>query len=207
MSVGASGPEGGPPRDPGTQTVKAVVVTAIAIALALIVLFHAKGNGAASAATGSTSHKTGTTTTTIGVTGPTTTATTLPPVTPANVRLQVLNGVGSGNYSTQWSNKLRANPGYDTLAPNDATHTVASSQIYIITAGYLPEAKALAAAVKLPVSAIVTATPPPSTAPIPANDLSAADLVLVIGPDLEATAATPAGSTSSTTAAHTTTSS
>lgn len=183
------------------------MVTAIAIALALVVLFHAKGNGSASAATGSAAHHTSSTTTTTPVTGPTTTATTLPPVTPANVRLQVLNGVGSGNYSSEWSTKLRANPGYDTLAPNDATHTVASSQIYIITAGYLPEAKALATAVGLHTSAIVTATPPPSTAPIPANDLSAADLVLVIGPDLESTATTPAGSTTATTAAHTTTSS
>lgn len=204
MSTGASGPEGPPPRDPGTQTVKAVVVTVVAIVITLVVLFHAKGNGSASASTGGTAGH-GTTTTTAPVTGPTTTSTTLPPVTPQNIRLQVLNGVGSGNYSGEWSTKLHANPGYNTLAPNDATHTVASSQIYIITAGYLPEAKALARAVSLPTSAIVTATPPPSTAPIPANNLSNADLVLVVGPDLEAGATSPSASTSATTAGAATT--
>lgn len=196
MSTGASGPEGSPARDPGTQTVKAVIVTAIAIAIALILLFHDPGSGSASGAAGGTGGAGHVTTTTAPVTGPATTSTTMPPVTPQNVRLQVLNGVGSGNYSSEWSTKLHASPGYDTLAPNDATHTVASSQIFIITAGYLPEAKALAKTVGLPTTAIVTSTPPPSTAPIPANDLSAADLVLVIGPDLEASATTPSASTS-----------
>jgi hypothetical protein len=120
---------------------------------------------------------------TTSVTGVSST-TTLALVAPSQIKLQVLNGVGSGSYSSEFSTKLHTTPGYDTLAPNNATVTVGASSIYIVTPGFLPEAKALAAAVGLPTTVIVQTTPPPSTAPIPAADLTAANLVLVIGPDL-----------------------
>jgi hypothetical protein len=100
----------------------------------------------------------------------------------------VLNGTGSGQLATQWSNKLKANPGYNTLAPADATATVPRSEIFIVTPGYLREAEALAATVGLTSAAINPTTPPPASAPIPSSARANANLVLVIGPDLAAKA-------------------
>ena len=158
------------------------MVTVVAVLIAVLVLHHKFSSGAASSASPPTT-KARVTTTTINVLGSTTT-TTVQAVTAPNIRLQVLNGVGSGDYAGEFSVKLHANPGYNTLAADDATAKVGASQIYIVTAGYLPEAKALAATLGLSASSVVATVPPPSTAPIPAGDLNKSDLVLVVGPDL-----------------------
>ena len=76
----------------------------------------------------------------------------------------------TGSLAGEWSAKLKANPGYNTLAPDNATAKVAQSEIYVVTPGYLPEANALAVAVGLPVTAVNPTTPPPATAPDPAAD-------------------------------------
>jgi hypothetical protein len=180
----AGSTEGPPARDPGTQTVKAVVVTVVAVLIAVLVLHHRFSAGSPTAA-GAT--KPTTTTTTINVTNSSTTTTT-PLVTPPNIRLQVLNGVLTGNLASEFNAKLHASPGYNTLDAENATAKVGASQIYIVTAGYLPEADALAATLGLSTSSVVATVPPPSTAPIPSADLAKADLVLVIGPDLVAKA-------------------
>jgi hypothetical protein len=164
-----------------------LVVTVIAVVIAVLILHHNGEGSSSAAATGPTTTQSANTTTTISVTGVPTT-TTVPLVSPPEIRLQVLNGIGTGSYAGEFSTKLHATPGYNTLAPDNATATAQSSAIYIVTTGYLPEAKALAATVGLPASAIVQTTPPPSTAPIPAADLTKADLVLVIGPDLRSKA-------------------
>jgi hypothetical protein len=163
-----------------------VAVTVVAIVIAVLLLHHA--GSASSAKLGSSTsttkpHKSTTTTLNV-IGGGSVTTTTQAPVPPAQVRLQVLNGVGTGSYAGEFSTKLHANPGYNTQAPDNATATVGSSAIYIVTAGYLPEAKALATTLGVSPSIIVQTTPPPSTAPIPALDLTKADLVLVVGPDL-----------------------
>ena len=188
MSASTPGSNDGPPaRDPGTQTVKAVVVTVVAVLIAVLVLHHHAGSSNAAVPAGSTTRTTkppNSTPSTTSVTGISTTTTTTPPVSPHEIKLQVLNGVGTGNYSSEFSTKLHTTPGYNTLAPNNATAAVQASSIYIVTPGYLPEAKILATTLALPASVIVQTTPPPSTAPIPAADRTAADLVLVVGPDL-----------------------
>jgi len=164
-----------------------VAVTLVAVLVAVLLLHHA--GSAATTKTGTpTTKPTKSTTTVPNVIGTGSTSTTQPPVPPAQVRLQVLNGVGTGSYAGQFSAKLHASPGYNTLAPDNATGTVGSSSIYIITAGYLPEAEALATTLGVSKSIIVATTPPPSTAPIPAADLPKADLVLVPRPNLEAKA-------------------
>jgi hypothetical protein len=96
----------------------------------------------------------------------------------------VLNGVGSGQLAAQWSNKLKANPGYHTLPPADATSTVPKSEIYVITPGYQREADALATTVGLTKASIIPTAPPPASAPIPTSARTNANLVLIIGPDL-----------------------
>jgi hypothetical protein len=160
----------------GVQTVKAVIVIAVLVVLGIAVLARATTGHNVASASSTTS------TTTI----PSTTSTTLVPA--AQVKLQVLNGVLTGSLAGEWTTKLKANPGYNTLPALDATSKVTSSQIYVVTTGYTPEADALAAVVGLPTSAVNTTIPPPSTAPIPSSVLSSANLVLVIGPDLAASA-------------------
>ena len=169
----------GPQRrqEGGTQTGKAIVVIVVMMVLGWIVLHHGSSNPAAPA------HRASATATTTTV--PSTTTTLVPP---ASIKVQVLNGTGSGNLAGQWSTKLKTTGGYDTLAPDDSTSKVTASAIYVITPGYVPEAYALATAVGLPPSAVNTTVPAPSGAPIPTSERAKADLVLVVGPDLAASA-------------------
>jgi hypothetical protein len=176
---------GGSSADGGTQTLKAVVLIAAVVVVGILVLAH-NPRSTATQTTGTTKpphHSSSTTVTTVP--RPTTTTTLVPA---ASTKLQVLNGTGGGNLATQWTAKLKANPGYATQPPNDATSKVASSQIYVITPGFLPEAYALARTVGLPSSAVVTTIPPPANAPIRAAERANSNLVLVIGPDLASTA-------------------
>lgn len=161
----------------GTQTGKAIVVIVVMMVLGWIVLRHGTGSPAAASRTPAAAS----TTTTV----PPTTTTLVPA---ASVKVQVLNGTGSGNLASQWTSKLKTTAGYNTLAPDDATSKVTASVIYVITPGYVGEAYALATAVGLPASAVNTTVPAPSSAPIKASERANADLVLVIGPDLAASA-------------------
>jgi hypothetical protein len=167
----------------GTQTGKAVLVIAVVIIVGWLVLAKTSGSTHA-ASTATTAHHT--TTTAVHPAGPTTTVAPLVP--PSSIKLQVLNGLLTGSLAGQWSTKLKANPGYNTLPPDNATAKVAASEIYIVTPGYQREANALALAVGLPVTAVNQTIPPPSTAPIPAAARTTANLVLVIGPDLAGSA-------------------
>ncbi len=124
----------------------------------------------------------------------TTTASTIPPSTttttilpPSQVKVQVLNGVLTGNLASEWSAKLKNQFGYITLPPDNATEKVPTSIIYVLTPGYQPEAQHLATSVGLPASAVFPEVPAPATAPIPASARTSANLVLIIGPDLAAT--------------------
>jgi hypothetical protein len=173
------------PPSSGTQTVKAVVVIAAVVIIGVVVLHHNPKSTVVS--TTSTTHaRHSTTTTKSGV--PATTTTTVPLVPPSSIKLQVLNGVLTGSLAGEWSVKLKANPGYNTLPPDNATAKVAQSEIYVLTPGYLPEARSLAAAVGLPAGAVNPTVPAPLSAPIPPAERTAANLVLVIGPDLAGSA-------------------
>jgi len=174
-----------PPRDGGIDTAKAVVLIVVLALIGIVVL--AKSSTPASSKT-STSHQTTRTTVSTSPTSSALSTTTTTLVAPANVKLQVLNGVGSGSYAGLWTAKLKANPGYQTLPPDNAPSVVASSAIYIVMPGYEAEARALAATVGLPASAINLTVPPPATAPITLSSRNNANLVLVIGPDLTGTA-------------------
>ncbi len=161
---------------------RAIVLIAVLVIVAIGVLSRSSGHPAVStrASAGTSAPATTTPTTAAATTTPTT-------VVPASqVKLQVLNGVLTGSLAGQWSNKLRANPGYQTLPPDNATSKVTSSAIYILTPGYQPEAASLAATVGLPSSAINPTVPAPASAPIPNSERATANLVLVIGPDLAA---------------------
>jgi LytR cell envelope-related transcriptional attenuator len=177
------GPGQGPGSGDGIHTLKALVLIVVVVLIGWAVLDHTtKPSHASAAATSPTTAPPSATTV------PATPTTTVAVIPPSQIKLQVLNGVGSGQLAAEWSNKLKTNPGYNTLAPNDATTTVAKSEIYIVTPGYLREADALAVTVGLTSASINPTAPPPASAPIPASARSAANLVLVIGPDLAGTA-------------------
>jgi hypothetical protein len=167
----------GTPRDGGVHAGKAALVIAVVVLIGVLVLHHSKTSKVGAATSTSRSPAASSTTT-----APSTTTTTVVP--PASIKLQVLNGTGSGNLASRWATKLRTSPGYNTLAPDDSTSKVTQSEIFVETPGYLPEAYALAAAVGLSQSAVNTTVPAPASAPIPATERSKANLVLVIGPDL-----------------------
>lgn len=175
-------------RDAGTQTGKAVVLVVVAFLIAFALLRHTGSVKTASASTPtkkSPPAAAGTTTTS----STSTTTTTVPLVAPSQIKLQVLNGLLTGPLSADMSAKLKASPGYDTLPPDNATQKVLKSAIYVITPGYLPEAKVLAKAAGLPQSDINTTIPAPSSTPIVASERAQANLVLVIGPGLGSTLA------------------
>ncbi len=175
------GPGSGPGSGDGIHTLKALALIVVVVLIGWVVLHHTtKTHGATPSASSPTTAPRSSTT----VPGGSTTTTTVAVIPPSSIKLQVLNGVGSGQLATEWSNKLKANPGYDTLAPADATATVPTSRIYIVTPGYLREADALAATVGLTAAAIVPTAPPPATAPIPTTARTNSNLVLIIGPDL-----------------------
>ena len=144
----------------GIHTLKAVALIAVVVLIGWAVLHHTTkpAHGSSSSASSPTTTPGSPTT----VPGASTTTTTVALIPPSSIKLQVLNGTGSGQLATQWSNKLKANPGYNTLAPADATATVPRSEIFIVTPGYLREAEALAATVGLTSAAINPTTPPPA---------------------------------------------
>ena len=166
----------------GMHTGRAILVILLVVVVGWLVLHHRT----------TTTHA-GTTPTTAATQPAVTTPATTPPTTvalvpPANIKLQVLNGMLTGSLSGEWNAKLKANPGYDTLGALNATARVAASEIYVVTPGYRREADALAVAVGLPATAVNATTPPPTSAPIPGGVASTANLVLVIGPDLAGSA-------------------
>lgn len=168
----------------GSGGLKAVVLIVVAVAVGVAVLSRVGSGHTTGSSTGSHSATT-TVVTTTTVPASTTTTTTVPA---SQVKVQVLNGVGYGSLAGEWSEKLKSDFGYVTEPADNATKTVSSSEIYILTSGYLAEAEALAKNVGISDSAIDQTIPPPTSAPIPSSERSTANLVLVIGPDLESKA-------------------
>jgi hypothetical protein len=160
---------------------KALVLIAVLVVVGVVILARS-GSGTSKVATGGHRGTAAASTTTLA---PSTTTTSVLPA--SQVKVQVLNGIGSGSYAGQWSTKL-ATKGYVTEKPDDATTRVPTSIIFILTPGYQAEANQLAATVGLSESAVDPTIPPPSSAPIPATERNTANLVLVIGPDLQGSA-------------------
>jgi hypothetical protein len=202
MSMRERGPgRGGVMRDGATNTGLAAIIIIVAVVVAVVVLHH---NGSSKAVTAPT---TGSTTTTTIIPGkPTTTlkgsaatGTTLPgssttaggvsttTVAPSGVKVLVLNGASfTLPLASEFTEKVKA-LGYDALTPNNASGTVKASQIYVETAGFAPEADALAKSLGLTAAAVDTT--PTTTQPLsPGTAATGANLVLVVGPDLAAKA-------------------
>lgn len=170
--------------DGGVQWAKALALIAVLVVLGVVILDKTQNSPATRTST-STRHGAAGSTTTSTVPAPTTTTTLLPA---AQVKVQVLNGIGTGSYAGLWTTKLKTQFGYVTEPADDATTKVPTSIIYVLTPGYGPEANQLAARVGLPASTVYPTIPPPAAAPIKTSERATANLVLVVGPDLQGTA-------------------
>lgn len=177
-----SRPTGGraPRNDGGVQWFRALVLIAVLVVVGILILAKSSSSPSTKASSG---HPNGHSTTTVTTVPPSTT-TTAPPLPASQVKVQVLNGLRSGNLASQWNSKLKSQYGYQTGPPDDATSTVNSSMIYIITPGYEAEAQQLAARIGLTSAAVNPTVPAPATAPVPASERANANLVLVVGSDL-----------------------
>jgi hypothetical protein len=172
--------------DGGIEWGKALVLIVVLVVIGVVIL-NKTGSSSTPARTAGTGHH-GTTGSTTTTTLPAPSTTTTPALAPAQVKVQVLNGVLTGNLASQWSTKLKSRFGYVTELPDNATAKVPTSIIYVITPGYQAEAIQLATAVGLTASAVYPTIPPPASAPIPTAERSTANLVLMIGPDLASSA-------------------
>lgn len=159
---------------------KALLLVAVLVVIGVAILAHSSSTKSTSAGTPA-SVAASTSTTTL----PTST-TTLALLPPSEVKVLVLNGASPGEpLASEWSAKLDAK-GYTTEPPNNATATVSASAIYVVTPGYVAEAQQLAQVIgdpSLPIDQTIT-----SAAPIPSGGTATANLILVIGPDLAASA-------------------
>lgn len=168
--------------DGGVQWFRALVLIIVLVAIGAVILAKTS-NGTATRTASSTAHPKATTTVT--TLPPSTTSTTLLPS--GQVKVQVLNGLRTGSLSSQWVAKLKSQFGYQTGPPDDATATVTTSVIYVLTPGYQPEADQLAARVGLTPASVDPTVPAPASAPIPVAERTSANLVLIVGQDLAGT--------------------
>jgi hypothetical protein len=125
------------------------------------------------------------------------TTTTLPPKTPAEVTVIVLNGTSVGGAAGKYSTAI-GSAGYQMLEPGDAATKIPATQVFF-TPGFEREAAAVALAAGAPATVTPAALPTP-----PPGEVGAAGVVVVIGADLASltpTTAAPdatAGSTTTT---------
>jgi hypothetical protein len=112
---------------------------------------------------------------------------------PAQVKVIALNASGVAGVANKASQAL-ARAGYQVLPAGNADKRATASYVYF-TAGFTAEARQLAMGLGL---ATTTVLPLPS--PPPAPSLEAADVVIVIGPDLASKLQAAAARTTTTTA-------
>lgn len=172
-----------PGSDGGVQWFRALVLIVVLVVIGAVILAKSTNSPASHTATGTSKPRSTTTVTTVA---PSTTSTTLLPS--GQVKVQVLNGLRTGSLSSEWVAKLKTQFGYATGPPDDATAVVTTSVIYVLTPGYQAEAEQLAARVGLSNASVDQTVPAPASAPIPPAERTSANLVLIIGNDLAATA-------------------
>ncbi len=158
-----------------THLLKAVVLVVVVVVIAILVLREQRPSSGSAAGVGTT------TTSTLRSAASTTTTSTVALLAPAQVKLQVLNGLRTGNLAGKETTKLATSPGYATLPPNDTTVRTTASVIYCAS-GYYAEGLQLSTTVGLAKSAVRHRIP--TSAPLPSGVKGNADLILVIGTSL-----------------------
>jgi hypothetical protein len=178
---------------------RGIALVVVGVALGVILLHTVGKPPAGSVASVAAAPVASTTTTTTAAPPPTTAA----PRPPAQVKTLVANGTKTTGAGAKVSDTLRK-AGYNVLAPTNTTTTAPSTAVLFVP-GFAGEAGAVATALSLPQSTVM---PLPASSPV--TNAQAADVIVVVGPDLAGQGAAapatsaPAPSTSST-IAHTST--
>jgi len=193
MSSGGD-PGGGDPHHevPPVRVVRGVALVAVGVVIG-VVLFHTVGRPQGGSVASIAAPATSSTTTTAPA--PTTTAAARPP---AQVKTLVANGTKASGAGAKVSDTLRK-AGYNVLAPTNTTTTAVSSAVLFLP-GFASEAGAVATALGL-----APATVMPVPTPSPVANVQAANVVVVVGPDLAGPGAPASGASTTSTTAHTTT--
>lgn len=173
----------------GLAAGRAAALLAVAVVLGIILLNAADDTPSTAVSTGTDDTTPDEVTTS---TLPTTTIVTLPPRTPADVKIIAANGTDVKGVAKRATDQLKA-AGYNVLSPTDASAKAQSSAIYY-AGDFVREAEVVAVGLGLPPTAVQPLPTPP-----PLADARGANLVLVVGPELAAQLA--ASATPSTTAA------
>jgi len=190
----AAGPLNQPPDrarespDPTSASVRGVILLVIALILGIFILNKTQGGGAATPV--SSEPRTTTTKAAKGVT------TSTPPSTravrqPAAIKVLAANGSGVAGLGGKTGDRLTA-AGYNSLAPTNTSGDVSTSVVEF-TPGFDIEAVVLAQALGLPATSVKPLAPD-----VPVADAKGADIVVLVGPDLDAS--TPAAGATPTTA-------
>jgi hypothetical protein len=185
-------------RSAGTNLGKALALVALAVVIGAVLLRH-NGAPVRVSAVGATSS-------TLSHTNPTTTAapTTAASVAlrgPADIKVLVANATAAGGLATRYSDKLHG-LGYNTLASTNSTVKLQASVVYYAP-GYQQEGAVVAQQLGLRTTAV---QPLPAPGQVPVANLDGANLLVLIGTDLETSGGTGGGPGSTTaTTRHTTT--
>lgn len=185
-------------RSVGANTGRGLVLVAVAFLLGLFLL-NRIDEPVPGEQVETTSSDDTTTTTSAAAQQPTTSTTPLRQ--PKDVRVLTANGTSTKGAGGRIKDRVMA-AGYNALAATD-TKTAATASAVYFTAGFEREAAALAQTLGLQPAAVQAMPNPP-----PVADLKAANILVVVGPDLAnapASGGTASSSTSTTARANTTT--
>lgn len=179
-------------RSVGAHTGRGLVLVAVAFLIGLFLLQRVDEPAPGEQVEATSSEETTTTTA-----APEVTTSTAALRQPKDVRVLTANGTSVKGAGGRIKDRVLA-AGYNALAATD-TKTAATASAVYFTAGFEREAAALAQTLGLQPAAVQ-----PMPNPVPVADLKAANILVVVGPDL-ANAGTSGSSTSTTARSNTTT--
>ena len=190
MSRRPPGPQG--PDAPGGSGARGIALLAVALLLGVFVLDQTDPGSSAGQSTDELSELTTTTIEEGGVTTLVPTTAPRAPRAPAEVKVLPANGSGVAGLGGRVGDRLKARGYTNTLAATNTTREVSASSVEF-NGDFEPEARAVAEVLGLP----ATVVKPLDSPPVP--DTRAADVVVLVGPDLNTTATTAAGGRATTT--------
>jgi len=183
----AAGPLSQPPDsgreglDPTSASARGIILLIVALLLGIFILNKTQGGGSATSVSSAPR-----TTTTKAAKGTKGTTTSTPPSTravrqPAAIKVLAANGSGVAGLGSKTGDRLTA-AGYNSLAPANTTSDVSTSVVEF-TPGFDLEALFVAQALGLSAAAVKPLAPD-----VPVADTKSADIVVLVGPDLDVSA-------------------
>ena len=166
-------------RSAGAQAGRGLLLLALAVIIGIVLLNATQSEPPGTTISSNsirpaTGRSGATTTTTVNVT-----TTTVALRAPRDVKVVVANASGTKGAASKVGELLKP-PGYNVLAPTNATPNVKDSAIYF-EKGFDREAAGVAQVLQLPASAL---KPMPTPPPIPVADLKGANVLVIVGSDL-----------------------